>query len=94
MLPLLADHARSECARSMRAVGRTCTHSAVIEVEEEERPLIKAAFLFWKLYFLPELDCPDWLPPLSRTSAIPPHTIPPSAPLRISKISSILPALQ
>jgi hypothetical protein len=30
MLPLLADRARSECARSMRAVGRTCTHSARI----------------------------------------------------------------
>ena len=46
MLPLLADRARSECARSMRAVGSTCTHSAVLEGEEEERPPTKAAFLF------------------------------------------------
>ena len=45
MLRLLADRARSECARSMRAVGSTCTHSAVIEVGKEERPPTKAAFL-------------------------------------------------
>ena len=40
MLTLLADRARSECARSMRAVGSTCTRSAVIEVGERR----KAAF--------------------------------------------------
>jgi len=34
MLPLLADRARSECARSMRAVGSTCAHSTGKEVEE------------------------------------------------------------
>ena len=61
MLPLLADRARSECARlgeervsarsggrvrRMRAAGSTCTHSAVIELEgEEEKAPTKVTFL-------------------------------------------------
>jgi hypothetical protein len=40
---LLADRARSECARSMRAVGIPCTHLPVIDVEKEVRqPLFEA----------------------------------------------------
>jgi hypothetical protein len=46
MLPLLADRARSECARSMRAVGSTYTNFAVIELEgEEERAPTEATSL-------------------------------------------------
>ena len=56
MLPLLADRAQSECARSMRAVGSTCTHSAMIELEgEEERAPNKS-------------NLPDFLRPYLPTS--------------------------
>ena len=67
MLPLLADRARSECARSIRAVGSTCTHSAVIEGEEEERPSTKAAFLFILKETMPytSLSSPSVLAPRS-----------------------------
>jgi len=58
MLPLLADRARSECARSMRAVGSTCTHSAVIKIGEEERPPTKAAFLLRAQWILSSKQSP------------------------------------
>ena len=63
IFPLLADRARSECARSMRAVGSTCTHSAIIEVKEKERPLTKVAILFsWSFSVRPSTQNPLWAP--------------------------------